>query len=159
MGVGLGKPKLPRPLVASQTAPSLRQHRSQRRSLRGRTFIPYLFLSPAILLFPAVFHITFWIRGLAKSVSHPTRRPGSSAPHRCSAVWPNYQKVFVDPVFIRDRTCPVSGLIEAPILGSGSASGPDLDGAALRLHPFFAISFFLPLYHPSFVATLLWVIS
>jgi len=51
-------------------------------------------------------------------------------------------------------------MIEAPILlGLALLLALILDGAALRLHPFFRISFFLPYTIPSIVATLLWVIS
>jgi len=93
------KAQITEAIVASQTAPSLRQHRSQRRSLRRRTFIPYLFLSPAILLFLLFSYYLLDTRPGKVCFAFQRGRPGLSAPTQMFSGLANYQKVFVDPVF------------------------------------------------------------
>ncbi len=145
-------------IVAAQTASLRRQHRSRRHSLRWRTFIPYFFLSPAILLFLLFFVLPFGYAVWQSLFRIQRDGLGLSAPTQVFSGLANYQKVFVDSVFYQGiERVLVYGLIETPILlGLALLLALILDGAAMRLRSFFRISFFLPYAIPSIVATLLW---
>ena len=92
-------------IVAAQTASLRRQHRSRRHSLRWRTFIPYFFLSPAILLFLLFFVLPFGYAVWQSLFRIQRDGLGLSAPTQVFSGLANYQKVFVDfGVLPGDRT-------------------------------------------------------
>jgi multiple sugar transport system permease protein len=129
---------------------------TRRRGI-GRRFLqsvglPYLFLSPYLVLF-AVFFIVPLLYALHLSL-YVTRLVGGTTFVGAD----NYKQVFQDSNFWEGvRRMFFFGIFQVPImLGLALAFGLLLDGGSVRFKTLFRLGFFLPYAIPSVVAALLW---
>jgi multiple sugar transport system permease protein len=130
---------------------------SRRRRWRGRRFLqsiglPYLFLSPYLILF-ALFFIVPLAYALRLSL-YVTRLVGGTT----FAGLDNYRQVFQDASFLEGvRRMFIFGIFQVPImLGLALVFALLLDGGSARFKTLFRLGFFLPYAIPSVVAALLW---
>jgi len=128
-----------------------------RRGGRGRRFlrgvgIPYLFLSPYLILF-AVFFVVPLLYALRLSL-YVDRLVGGTVFVGSG----NYQQVFQDSNFLEGvKRMFIFGVFQVPImLGFALTFALLLDGGAPRFKTLFRLGFFLPYAIPSVVAALLW---
>lgn len=146
--------------LAAQASAVPRRHRSQRRSLRLRTFIPYIFLAPPLL---AYFFLTLLPIGYAawESLFRIQRDGlGLGAPTQVFVGLSNYQRAFTDPELYQGiERVVVYGLIAGPVLlGIALLLALVLDSAMMRLRTsvFFRFLFFLPHVIPGVIAVYIW---
>jgi multiple sugar transport system permease protein len=130
--------------------------RTGRRGRRGRFLqgvgIPYLFLSPYLILF-VIFFVVPLLYALRLSL-YVDRLVGGTVFVGSG----NYQQVFQDGNFLEAiKRMFIFGLFQVPImLGLALTFGLLLDGSAARFKTIFRLGFFLPYAIPSVVAALLW---
>ena len=144
--------------LVSQASTLTRPHRLRRRSLRLRTFTPYFFLTPAMLLFALFFALPLGYAAWQSLFRIQRDGLGLSAPTQVFAGLANYQKALTDPLLYQSLgRVLLYGVIEVPImLGLALLFALILDGAAVRFRSFFRITFFLPHVIPGIVSVLLW---
>jgi multiple sugar transport system permease protein len=128
-----------------------------RRVFRGRRLLhavglPYLFLSPYLILFAIFFVVPL---GYAFRLSLYTDRLVGGTVFVGSD---NYRQVFQDSNFLEGvKRMAVFGIFQVPImLGLALAFALLLDGGSVRFKTLFRLGFFLPYAIPSVVAALLW---
>ena len=122
-----------------------------RRFLR-RVGLPYLFLSPYLILF-AIFFVVPLLYALRLSLYVDRLVGGSSF-----AGGQNFQQVFQDSNFWEGvRRMALFGVVQVPVmLGLALLFALLLDSRSTRFKTLFRLGFFLPYAIPSVIAALLW---
>ncbi len=143
--------------VSVELAGQRRPGAAMRRGGRGRRFLravglPYLFLSPYLILF-AIFFVLPLLYALRLSL-YVDRLVGGTV----FAGSDNYQQVFQDSNFWEGvRRMFIFGIFQVPImLGLALTFALLLDSGAVRYKTLFRLGFFLPYAIPSVIAALLW---
>lgn len=144
-------------VVAPATATLRRPQRVQRAS-RLRSLIPYLFLSPAIVLFLLSFVLPLGYAVWQSLFRLQRDGLGLGAPKQVFTGLSNYQHAFSDPVVYQGLgRVLLYGVLQVPVmLGLALLLALLLDSAVIRLRAFFRIAFFLPHIIPGVVGALLW---
>ena len=129
-----------------------RRRRSLGRRILRNVGLPYLFLSPYLILF-ALFFIAPLIYALHLSL-YVTRLVGGTT----FAGFDNYRQVFQDSNFWEGvRRMFIFGIFQVPImLGLALAFALLLDSGFIRIKTVFRLGFFIPYAIPSVIAALLW---
>jgi multiple sugar transport system permease protein len=132
-------------------------HAPPRPGSRGRRFmrrvgVPYLFLSPYLILF-AIFFVVPLLYALRLSL-YVDRLVGGTV----FAGSQNFQQVFQDSNFWEGvRRMAIFGVVQVPVmLGLALLFALLLDSRSTRFKTLFRLGFFLPYAIPSVIAALLW---
>jgi multiple sugar transport system permease protein len=140
-----------------QSSASINAAPARRRRAGGRRFLrhvglPYLFLSPYLILF-AIFFIVPLFYALRLSL-YIDRLVGGTV----FAGSQNFQQVFQDSNFWEGvRRMFLFGIVQVPVmLGLALTFALLLDSGATRFKTLFRLGFFLPYAIPSVIAALLW---
>jgi multiple sugar transport system permease protein len=129
-----------------------RPRKRRRRRFLRTVGLPYLFLSPYLILF-AIFFIIPLVYAFHLSL-YVTRLVGGTT----FAGSTNYTQVFQDSNFLEGvKRMFIFGIFQVPImLGLALAFALILDGGSARFKTLFRLVYFLPYAIPSVVAALLW---
>src|SRR5260370_27636139 len=146
------QPKLRVELAGPSSAGIARRRGRLGRRLLYRVGLPYLFLSPYLILF-AVFFIVPLAYAFRLSL-YVDRLVGGTV----FAGSDNYQQVFQDSNFWEGvRRMALFGLFQVPImLRLALAFALLLDSGSVRFKTLFPLGFFLPYAIPSVIPALLW---
>jgi multiple sugar transport system permease protein len=147
------------PVASTATMPrAASTSRKSRRRLSSRAIVPYVLLSPFLVLFVCFFFAPLFY-ALSQSFLKLKRSGLGFGPP--TVVWAgveNYQKALGDPEFLDGiRRVILFGAVQIPVMMLIALTLALLmDSAVIRLRRFFRLAFFLPYAVPGVVAVIMW---